>query len=404
MILSETAFQGILKVLQSHQMGEQHNHFWNEILEGIRKISNEESSKDGENEFLIRRQKFLESCLRTATIRKLLSIVKKLIEEENVDPDAKDSDGTSPIMIAATQGDVETLEFFLSLSDKINVNAQRKSDMTALHYACYCGFEEVVRILLGHPQIRVNVTNKDGRTPLHSVCFNGSETIVSLLLDREDIQVNKSSNNMDTALMIACTESHAEVVKLLLRRDEINVNAQNVSRYTALMCACVQGNTEIVKSLLDHKDIDVNLEDSNDETALVWACDNDQIDVISLLLQREDLQRTVRNIQTIVSFVMDEMDMDKCKYKVITKAVIEKAVSKNLPDIARWLLKIEGYLASACIGSAALTGYTAARRGCRPVMKRKRQSQPGSPARKTQTVSENDGDVEVHGTTEGRIH
>ena len=383
-------------------MGEQHNHFWNEILEGIRKISNEESSKDGDNEFLIRRQKFLESCLRTATIRKLLSIVKKLIEEENVDPDAKDSDGTSPIMIAATQGDVETLEFFLSLSDKINVNAQRKSDMTALHYACYCGFEEVVRILLGHPQIRVNATNKDGRTPLHSVCFNGSETIVSLLLDREDIQVNKSSNNMDTALMIACTESHAEVVKLLLRRDEINVNAQNVSRYTALMCACVQGNTEIVKSLLDHKDIDVNLEDSNDETALVWACDNDQIDVISLLLQREDLQRTVRNIQTIVSFVM-KGSTNRALYKD-KRAIIEKAVFENLPDIARWLLKIGGYLFSACTASAALTGPSAARQGRRPVMKRKRQSQPGSPARKTQTVSENDADVEVHDITEGRIH
>ena len=96
MILSETAFQGILKVLQSHQMGEQHNHFWNEILEGIRKISNEESSKDGENEFLIRRQNFLESCLRTATIRKLLSIVKKLIEEENVTQTQKTLMGPVP--------------------------------------------------------------------------------------------------------------------------------------------------------------------------------------------------------------------------------------------------------------------------------------------------------------------
>ena len=372
-------------------MGEQHNHIWNEILVGIRRISNEESSKDGKNEFPIKRKKFLEACLRTATKGKLLSIVKKLIEEENVDPNAEDSFGTSPVMIAASLGDVETLQFLLSLSDKVNINAQRKNGRTPLHYACFCGFEEVVRFLLGHPQIMVNEGDNAGETPLQIACSNGCEVIVSLLLDHEDIQVNSSSNNMDTLLMIACNKSHYEVVKLLLRRDDIDVNAQNVNRFTALMFACYNGTIEIVKSLLDHKDIDVNLEDEYHKTALIWACDKAQIEIISLLLQRDDLQRTARNIKTIGCFIM-KGSMNLALYKD-KRAVIELAVSKNLPDIARWLLKIEGYLASPCTCSAALTGTTAPRRGRRPVMKRKRQSQPGSSARKTQTVSENDDEV-----------
>ena len=273
--------------------------------------------------------------MRTATKGKLLSIVKKLIEEENVDPNAEDSFGTSPVMIAASLGDVETLQFLLSLSDKVNINATDKNGITPLHLACYSdGFEEVVRALLGHPQIMVNKGDIFGGTPLQIACERGHETIVSLLLDREDIEVNKQ---------------------------------QNEYKSTALMRACGRGNIEIVKSLLDHKDIDVNREDSNCHTTLVWACDKGLIDVISLLLQREDLQRTVRNIEAIVSFVM----FPKPVVKVDKRAVIEEAVSKNLPDIARWLLKVEGYLASACTGSTALTGTTAPRRGRRPVMKRR---------------------------------
>ena len=62
--------------------------------------------------------------MRTATKGKHLSIVKKLIEEENVDPNAEDSYGTRPVMIAAGQGDVDTLEFLLSLSDKVNKTRQ----------------------------------------------------------------------------------------------------------------------------------------------------------------------------------------------------------------------------------------------------------------------------------------
>ena len=219
-------------------MGEQHNHIWNEILVGIRRISNEESSKDGKNEFPIKRKKFLEACLRTATKGKLLSIVKKLIEEENVDPNAEDSFGTSPVMIAASLGDVETLQFLLSLSDKVNLNATDKNGITPLHLACYSdGFEEVVRARLGHPQIMVNKKGDIfGDTTLQIACERGHETIVSLLLDHEDIEVNKQ---------------------------------QNEYKSTALMRACGRGNIEIVKRLLDHKDIDENLEDSNRETALV---------------------------------------------------------------------------------------------------------------------------------------
>ena len=118
-------------------MGEiQQQIIWDAILERVTKISEEESIKHEENEFPTKRQRYLEACLRTATKRKFLSIVKKLIEEENVDPNAEDSDGISPVMIAAFQGGVDTMKLLLSLSVKVNINATDKNGMTPLHYAC----------------------------------------------------------------------------------------------------------------------------------------------------------------------------------------------------------------------------------------------------------------------------
>ena len=117
------------------------------------------------------------------------------------------------------------------------------------------------------------------------------------------------------------SDTSDRVVRLLLTRDDIDVNAQNADNYSALMCGCDKGNIEIV-----------NLEDSYHETGLMWACDKDQPKVISLLLQREEFDRSVNNLESINNVVM--------KRRVNKKemgAIIEEAVTENLPDIAVWL-------------------------------------------------------------------
>ena len=335
---------------------------------------------------------YFEEWLRMATKTKDLCMMRKLIEDENVDPNAEDLNGTTSIHIAAEQSDATTLLFFLSLNTKINVNvqdntevhwekvlrpnfsininAQDKFGKTPLIIAISHGCEEVVRILLAQPNLDVNMADMAGHTPLMEACYPGGETIVSMLLGHEHIQVNKADFYYEeTALMFAVNELSPELVRLLLTRDDINVNAQDKDRCTALMYSCMNGNTEIVRILLEHKDIDINLirEFENkkewefkvlqnpfkvikqNRNALKLACENspaevedNPADVISLLLQREELQTSACNIEAVVHFITRRhIDI---KDKRAMRAVIDEAVSKNLMDIARWLLKIEGYL------------------------------------------------------------
>ena len=174
------------------------------------------------------KSEYFEEWLRMATKKQDLCMMRKLIEELNVDPNAEDAEeGFTSIHIAAAQSDATTLLFFLSLTTKINVNAQVKSGQTPLLKAIIYGCEEVVRILLAPPNLDVNLTDYCGRTALMLACFYGrkthAKTIVSMLLDHEHIQVNKAEfNDGETALMIAINEHHPELVRLLLTRDDIN--------------------------------------------------------------------------------------------------------------------------------------------------------------------------------------
>ena len=98
---------------------------WETIHKKIQIIKNEEnkeSNRDraGRGEL----QKYLGQSLRMVTLKNKLRLVKKLIEEENADPNNEDTYKVNSIMIAAENRHVSILEYFLSLADKININAQ----------------------------------------------------------------------------------------------------------------------------------------------------------------------------------------------------------------------------------------------------------------------------------------
>ena len=309
------------------------------------------------------KREYFEAWLRMATKKKDLYMMRKLIEEENVDPNAKDAEeGSNCIHIAAAQRDATTLRFFLSLTTMIDLNAQDKSGETPLIIAIVNGCEEVVRILLAQPSLDVNIAGEDGHTALMLACHYGQKTILSMLLSHEHIQVNKGTCNNDTPLMVACSESYTGVVRLLLNREDLDVNDENKYNQTALTISCApetpEGMLDDMEDMLDDEDIDMTL-----SLAKLRRHSKNQLELISMLLQREELETTAFNLEAMTYFVMNTffhgLDINNARDM---RALIEVAVSKNLLDIARWLLKKEGYLFRASTSTTALWGSSAAAR------------------------------------------
>jgi len=98
------------------------------------------------------------------------------------------------------------------------VNHNSKNGLSALHYACRLGFENVVNKLL---DAQANVENRDhhhGFTPLMVGASYGHEKICSLLLERG--AAKESINDYgQTAAKCAISWGHADLGKLLMQSE-----------------------------------------------------------------------------------------------------------------------------------------------------------------------------------------
>ena len=76
--------------------------------------------------------------------------------------------------------------------------------MSAFMYVCMLGHEDVVEILLGHPDIDVNARNPDGMTALMIACKQyGRTNIVKLLLQKPSrVDLSFQNNDGQTALWL----------------------------------------------------------------------------------------------------------------------------------------------------------------------------------------------------------
>ena len=149
------------------------------------------------------------------------------------------------------------LDNFDSVDSELNATHQVGStQMTAFMWACEEGHENVVKLLLNHPNcknIDFNVENGFGFTAFLFACHWGRIEIVKLLLDHPkstEINFNAKTWDGDTGLMLACGNDNIEMVQLLLdhpHQHQIDYKAKTThGGKTALRIARLCGNRRIV--------------------------------------------------------------------------------------------------------------------------------------------------------------
>ena len=87
-----------------------------------------------------------------------------------------------PVHVAAINGDVKLMEFFLRTS--FDMNTKGDFGYTAFHEACFCGQTEIAQLIIQSSKefgIDLNAKDNDGKTALHWAC--SKEAIVTALRD-----------------------------------------------------------------------------------------------------------------------------------------------------------------------------------------------------------------------------
>lgn len=164
---------------------------------------------------------------------------------------------------------------------KFNVNIVDEDHESPLHYAAKYGANEVLNLLLAHPEIDVNL-GKNERTALDVAAISGLCETVRILLTRgsaHGIEFNNLDRNGRTVFCNAI--EHFDLVQELLNNQEIDVN---LGEKVPIQLAIRNESIPIVKLLLDSHRIDISKLDEDGNTLLHLAMFNNKSDILRLLL------------------------------------------------------------------------------------------------------------------------
>lgn len=164
-----------------------------------------------------------------------VAAVKKILSYGNVN--AGEFTGTTALFEAAQCGHQEIVQLLLAHPD-VDVNTVVDGGISPLSVASFFRKASVVRLLLDHPGVDANIADDDGNTPLSEACFGGCESVVRMLLAHPGVDANKTTNDGCTPLSIVCrglgmsNRERLSIVRLLLAHPGIDLNKPNKKGHT----------------------------------------------------------------------------------------------------------------------------------------------------------------------------
>lgn len=206
-----------------------------------------------------------------------IEIVKLLA---NADVNLVDKFGTSALMYACNQKRAEIVKILLER--EAIPNATTNSGKTALMMASTNGYIDSVKLLLS-PGINSDINHKDkltGSTALLEASLHGHVGIVCALIDN-GADIDLADQKGMTPLMNASSSGHIEIIRILIDADA-GVNEVNTEGQTALIIASIKGRADIARALID-AGADIDIKDRSGRTALSIAGDSNKKQLIKLL-------------------------------------------------------------------------------------------------------------------------
>jgi ankyrin repeat protein len=222
----------------------------------------------------------------------------KLLLEKGADIEARDEQGKTPLIRAATYGQAGIARLLLDKGARIE--ARDPDGATALISAACGGCVSIdmgdtfdcVQLLIDQGA-NVGAKTKGGGTALMVAASFGQTRILKLLLAKGANVTDRDSDG-STALILAAPSGVTTATGMVVTTDSVRllldhhceVNARNKKGETALMTALSEPGaaeaTKIVRLLLNHG-ADVGIKDIHGNTALTLAKKNGYIHAIDLL-------------------------------------------------------------------------------------------------------------------------
>lgn len=156
-----------------------------------------------------------------------------------------------PIHQAARNGHVEVARILLDAgaSPTPENDGYDESDLSPFLLACGSGNVELVNLFLDHPEVDVHMTSGNGKGALHLAAEGGNVAVSQVLIDK-GCEIEAREEEGRCPLMVAAQYGHLAIVELLMKNNA-DIDAEEEEGATSLWMAAQEGHASIVKYLLE---------------------------------------------------------------------------------------------------------------------------------------------------------
>ncbi|XP_078346989.1 uncharacterized protein LOC144632255 isoform X8 [Oculina patagonica] len=204
----------------------------------------------------------------------------EMVLARGLDVNSKDSNGNTPLMIAAFCGKMEAVNYLLDKGADLSLTGQYGRN--SLHFASEGGNVTVIETMLSRG---LDVNSKDcyGNTPLMIAAWKRKMEAVNYLLDK-GADLSLTGQYGRNSLHFASVGGNVTVIETMLSRG-LDVNSKDSYGNTPLMIAALSGKMEAVNYLLD-KGADLSLTGQYGRNSLHFASEGGNVTVIETMLSR----------------------------------------------------------------------------------------------------------------------
>ncbi len=170
---------------------------------------------------------------------------------------------------AADKGDLVTLTTCIQAGK--DINTEDAYGRRALHLAASNGNVDTLQLLLSQHGIEPNVANTHLETPLIVATLSKKEPAVQFLSSHSGVNLDCQDEIGNTALNTAIFHGHRDIARFLISKRELDINLPNYEGFTPFMWAASLGYSKLIEAFLHRKDLQLNTQNIYGETAALLA-------------------------------------------------------------------------------------------------------------------------------------
>lgn len=196
----------------------------------------------------------VETALHIAVRRKNLQFIKELCKHPDIDVNALNNEGSTPLRIACGTGSYETVLLLLS-QKQIDINLANKFGGNPFTAAVHENNIGIAKLLIQHGFTNINKEGSKKETPLSNACRQGYANMVEFLLSLPDIDVNQAQDDADPPFFAALNSSHYDIALMIFKHPKFNRKLKDNEGNTCLIAAVRADRYDLIQEFVSPETI-----------------------------------------------------------------------------------------------------------------------------------------------------